>query len=153
MLINIIVIFSFSLMDGQTSQHISDEFNGSIGQAVRRVISVAVGQERAQGLNIRKLGHFFEFSMLGLTSSLYALFSKKRFTRAVPDAFFLGMTVALCDETIQLHVSGRSSQVSDVWLDIFGFACLVFLTYTVRYIYISIKKRTPMPLDGADKEK
>jgi len=59
---------------------------------------------------LRKLAHFAEFAILGI------LLGK---SLKGPNAWMLlsGLLCALCDETIQLFVMGRSSHVGDVWVD------------------------------------
>lgn len=69
---------------------------------------------------LRKLAHFTEFAILGvfLTGTYW---NTKRFLLARP--LFCALFTALCDETLQLFVVGRSGQIGDVWID-FGGACL-----------------------------
>lgn len=69
---------------------------------------------------IRKLAHFTEFAVLGGLAEL--LFGRRRRTMLAGLMFSLltGVVIALCDETIQLFVPGRTGQVPDVWLDIAG---------------------------------
>ena len=68
---------------------------------------------------LRKAGHFAEFAILGwLMTKSFSLC--KNFILLKPLAFSL--IVALCDETIQLFVPGRSGAVMDVWIDFAGAA-------------------------------
>lgn len=62
---------------------------------------------------LRKLAHFTEFAILGI-------FLGKSLRASTTDVLLAGLLCALCDETIQLFVMGRSSQVSDVWVDFSG---------------------------------
>ena len=77
--------------------------------------------------NIRKIGHFLEYGIFGAECAIYIFaFTKRRcldFLIAVAIALFVG----LIDETIQIF-SGRGPQISDVWLDFFGFACCFAIT-------------------------
>jgi len=68
---------------------------------------------------LRKIAHFTEFAMLGffLTG---AFWNAKKFLMIKP--MFLGLLAALCDETIQIYAAGRSSSVTDVWIDAAGVA-------------------------------
>ena len=43
-----------------------------------------------------------------------------------------GLLCALCDETIQLFVVGRSSQVSDIWVDFSGILAVAVLLWAIR---------------------
>ena len=42
-----------------------------------------------------------------------------------------GTLAALCDETIQLFVPGRSGQIADVWLDTAGYLTGALLTLLI----------------------
>ena len=69
---------------------------------------------------IRKLAHFTEFAVLGVLAG--ALFGShfKHLWAGLLFAAMTGIVTALCDETIQLFVEGRSGQIQDVWLDVAG---------------------------------
>ena len=76
---------------------------------------------------VRKLAHFTEFLLLGLSSTLLW---RGKVLRALQTAFL----AAFLDETIQLF-SDRSAQISDVWLDLFGAAvgcCLCWLALKLK---------------------
>lgn len=63
---------------------------------------------------IRKLGHIIEFSVLGLLASIF--FRRLRnFSLLKP--LFVCLLVAVCDESIQRVIPGRSALLTDVWLD------------------------------------
>lgn len=69
---------------------------------------------------LRKLGHFGEFGILGffLTGSFWN-WKNFRLTKPLGCALF----VALCDETLQIFIPGRSGQIVDVWIDFAGAFC------------------------------
>ena len=46
-------------------------------------------------------------------------------------ALLPGTLAALCDETIQLFVPGRSGQITDVWLDTAGYLTGALLTLLI----------------------
>lgn len=87
---------------------------------------------------IRKIGHFSEYTLLGILLSnaipAYGLKSEV--------GWFIHLTAAylvpFVDETIQLFVMGRSGQISDVWLDCGGVAFGTLLMIMV----LKRKKRT-----------
>lgn len=60
---------------------------------------------------LRKFAHFTEFLVL---SVLVSALSDKRLI-----SFYICFTVAFLDESIQL-LSGRGSQIQDVWIDLIG---------------------------------
>lgn len=66
---------------------------------------------------LRKLAHFSAFAVLG---ALLARTVTLRTARQPALPFLFGLVSALCDETIQLFVAGRSGEVRDVWIDFSG---------------------------------
>ena len=83
---------------------------------------------------LRKLAHCGEFAILGLllTGTFY---SAKNFTLFKP--ILAGLLCALCDETIQLFVPGRSGNVKDVWIDLSG----VILGTLFMFLLFRLRKR------------
>ena len=69
---------------------------------------------------VRKSAHFTEFAVQGFLIYKSLLMFKVR--HGVKKAIIIGLLTAIVDETIQLSVPGRSSQVSDVMLDTLGAA-------------------------------
>lgn len=65
---------------------------------------------------VRKLGHFSEFTLLGVL--LYFRLRPEGNCLSLP--LVCGILAAMVDETIQLYVPGRSSEVLDVWIDTGG---------------------------------
>lgn len=83
---------------------------------------------------LRKLAHFGEFAILGalLTGTFYRA---KNFILLKPIS--AGLLCALCDETIQLFVPGRSGNVKDVWIDLSG----VVLGTLCMFLLLRLRKR------------
>lgn len=69
---------------------------------------------------IRKLAHFAEYCLEGLLFTLCLRVYTRRFVRHISWPLLLGLLTAVTDETIQRYVPGRSSQVTDVWIDFAG---------------------------------
>ena len=83
---------------------------------------------------IRKTGHFSEYTILGIL--LYGCIRSYGFPaeRRYFIRFTAGFMVPFVDETIQLGVSGRSGQISDVWLDCAGVAFgMLIAALLIRY--------------------
>ncbi len=81
---------------------------------------------------LRKIAHFIEFSLLGVFMT-GAFRYAGRFILLKPLAFTL--LTALCDETLQIFIDGRSGQIFDIWLDFSGavFGTLIaWLIYRLR---------------------
>ncbi len=77
---------------------------------------------------LRKCAHFAEYAVLGALTAA-ALRTSAHFSR--PRALLPGPFAALCDETIQLFVPGRSGQIADVWLDTAGYLTGALLTLLI----------------------
>ncbi|MBD5092670.1 MAG: VanZ family protein [Subdoligranulum sp.] len=113
LLLWILFIFSRSLQPAAASTQESD--------GVRQLLSLLVRHDLSSTF-VRKLAHFVEFGVLGVLAACLFAGQAKRSLTALFYSAALGMTVALCDETIQLFVAGRDGRVLDVWLDFAG-AC------------------------------
>ena len=84
---------------------------------------------------IRKLGHFTEFGVLGVLSAILFCGRCRHLRTGLLSAVMTGMVTALCDETIQLFVAGRTGQIPDVWIDVAGTAAGAVLALSVRVIW------------------
>ena len=84
---------------------------------------------------IRKCAHFLEFSGLGflLTCDLY-LFCKYPI-KNIPATLLIGLLTACIDETIQIFSVGRSSKVTDVWVDFSGIVAATVVTVILWQVF------------------
>ena len=82
---------------------------------------------------IRKMAHMSEFALLGLlwTTLLFQI-KQIHLSAALVLAGYFALLVALTDETIQLFIPGRGSQVSDVWIDFTGSCLGILLAWILR---------------------
>ena len=120
-----IIIFSFSLQPADTSSQVSSGFGRWLIEVfapnfIDEFESMPEEQLAYIHFLLRKCAHFTEYFILGalvLLSQRHAGIRRKIFTGLV-----ICMLVASVDETIQLFVSGRSGQISDVLLDTAGAA-------------------------------
>jgi VanZ family protein len=69
---------------------------------------------------IRKLGHFSEYMLEGFWLMLCLRVYTKHYFRHISWPMLGALLTAMCDETIQIFTQGRSSQVTDVWIDFSG---------------------------------
>ena len=77
---------------------------------------------------LRKLGHFTEFAVLGVfVTGVFR--NAKNFTLFKP--LGLCLFTAVCDETLQLFIAGRSGNVRDIWIDFSGALLGTLLTWLV----------------------
>ena len=91
---------------------------------------------------IRKLAHFTEFTALGILLSIDTVLFLKNMKQYVWIPLFIGLLVALIDETIQLFPVGRSSSVKDVWLDFSGVIFGTILLLVSKHIYLFKLRKT-----------
>ena len=89
-------------------------------QAVlRRLGHPALAQRLTQHV-VRKMAHFCEYLLEGFLLMLCMRVYSRHPLRHITVPMLGGVLTALTDETIQLYSPGRSSQVTDVWLDSVG---------------------------------
>ena len=88
--------------------------SGRVGELLRPLLELVVGQGGVTDHLVRKLAHFAEYAVLGaLLLLLTAVGFRVRLQTVVNCLFFL------TDETIQIF-TGRGPQIQDVWLDFAG---------------------------------
>lgn len=91
---------------------------------------------------LRKCAHFAEYTVLGALTAA-ALRTGAHFSW--PAALLPGTLAALCDETIQLFVPGRSGQIADVWLDTAGYLTGALLTLLIFFLCRKRPKQRKTP--------
>ena len=120
-----IIIFSFSLQPADTSSQVSSGFGRWLIEVfapnfIDEFESMSEEQLAYIHFLLRKCAHFTEYFILGALVLLSQRHTEIR--RKVFNGLVICMLVASVDETIQLFVSGRSGQISDVLLDTAGAA-------------------------------
>ena len=89
-------------------------------QAVLRRLEMPGLAQRLTMHLVRKLAHFCEYLLEGFLLMLCMRVYSRHPLRHITVPMLAGVLTALTDETIQLFSEGRSSQVTDVWLDSAG---------------------------------
>jgi VanZ family protein len=93
---------------------------------------------------LRKLAHFTEFACLGFLLGADTLLFVKNGSDIIKHKIYLpafgGLLAAQVDETIQLFVPGRSSQVKDVWIDFSGVVIGVIAVFVIYAVMRKIRK-------------
>ena len=94
---------------------------------------------------VRKLAHFCEYMLEGFLLMLCMRVYTRRYARHISVPMLGGVLTAMADETIQIYSPGRSSQVTDVWLDSAGvlagiLIALVFML-ACEGLYYHMKRR------------
>ena len=130
------IIFSFSMRDGETSSAQSGAVVDIVGPAVEKVLPI-FGVEPTRDnvvIFVRKCGHFLEFALLGMVFFFAVASLCKKKTTAMVWAMGLAFLTACGDEYIQSFSPGRASQFTDVLIDsagaltgiLFAFLCTLF---------------------------
>ena len=125
-------IFSNSMAVAQVSSASSGRVLQLMQAALRRLGHPALAQRLTMHF-VRKLAHFCEYLLEGFLLMLCMRVYSRHPLRHITVPMLGGVLTALTDETIQLYSPGRSSQVTDVWLDSVGvlagiLAALVLMT-------------------------
>ena len=89
---------------------------------------------------VRKTAHFTEFAIEGILLLSVVKGYTTRPLRFLGWPLLAGLMTALTDETIQLFSLGRSSQVTDVWIDFVGVVTGTLLAFLVQAIVRRCKK-------------
>ena len=112
-------IFSNSMAVAQVSSASSGRVLTLLQGALRRLGHPALAQRLTQHI-VRKMAHFCEYMLEGFLLMLCMRVYSRHPLGHITVPMLGGVLTALTDETIQLYSPGRSSQVTDVWLDSVG---------------------------------
>ncbi len=112
-------IFSNSMAVADVSSVSSGRVLQLLQAVMRRLGMPGLAQRLTMHL-VRKLAHFCEYLLEGFLLMLCMRVYSRHPLRHITVPMLAGVLTALTDETIQLFSEGRSSQVTDVWLDSAG---------------------------------
>ena len=143
-LLTVAFIFSNSLKSPEESTEDSD--------LVGDILSSIIPPETELGEFIleylRKIAHFSEYGLLGILIALIISLYLKRPWRFALISLPSCVTLAVIDESLQ-YISGRGPEISDVWIDLGGFAVFSSITYIavilIRILVKHIKSKTEVP--------
>ena len=122
-------IFRNSLENGTQSSMRSQELMAVLNELLGKVHLGPLSEH-----TIRKLAHFAEFTMEGFLLMLCLRVYTAHFVRHMSWPLLGGMTTALTDETIQRFIPNRTSAVTDVWIDMAGVVCGLFVALIILLI-------------------
>ena len=132
LIVLIILTVAFIFIQSAKSPERSAEDSDRVGEMVEEIIPPDTPPGEFIQINLRKIAHFVEFSVLGLEVALYVwLFARKR--SFILASYPIALFIALIDETVQIF-SGRGSSLSDVWLDFSGFLTTATLFYGIALL-------------------
>jgi VanZ family protein len=126
-LVWVIFIFSFSLENAQSSSLASSRLAQVVYDLVNSILPTSTLTLKDFSVLVRKSAHFISFSILMML--VLRLTFDKLINWKIGSWLFC-LLIAITDETIQMFVPGRSSQVSDVILDMSG-ATLILMLFIV----------------------
>ena len=112
-------IFSNSMKIASVSSVSSGRVLQLLQAVLRRLGHPGLAQRLTMHI-VRKMAHFCEYTLEGFLLMLCMRVYSRRPLRHITVPMLAGLLTALTDETIQLFSQGRSSQVTDVWLDSAG---------------------------------
>lgn len=115
----IVFIFSNSLQIADVSEGASGRVLGIL-QGILRHLGLPGAADRLTMHIVRKLAHFCEYTLEGFLLMLCMRVYTRNYIWHISVPLLGGVLTALADETIQIYSPGRSSQVTDVWLDSAG---------------------------------
>ena len=115
----IVFIFSNSLQIADVSEGASGRVLGIL-QGILRHLGLPGAADRLTMHIVRKLAHFCEYMLEGFLLMLCMRVYTRNYVWHISVPLLGGVLTALADETIQIYSPGRSSQVTDVWLDSAG---------------------------------
>ena len=126
--IALIACIAFIFRNSLESGALSSARSQAVMQKINEILSV-VNLGPLSEHTVRKLAHFAEFTLEGFLLMLCLRVYTARFVRHISWPLLGGMTTALLDETIQRFIPNRTSQVTDVWIDMAGvvFGALIAL--------------------------
>ncbi|MCD7748353.1 MAG: VanZ family protein [Firmicutes bacterium] len=132
----IFLALAFIWLNSAMDSVMSDEESSRILDLLNRITEAIFNRSLTLHV-VRKLAHFVEFAVLGgLFYLSVALFDTSPSLR-IYISETLSLIVALIDETIQLSSDGRSSQVTDVWLDSLGsFSAILCLALLFALLHL-----------------
>ena len=126
--IALIACIAFIFPNSLESGALSSARSQAVMQKINEILSV-VNLGPLSEHTVRKLAHFAQFTLEGFLLMLCLRVDTNRFVRHISWPLLGGMTTALLDETIQRFIPNRTSQVTDVWIDMAGvvFGALIAL--------------------------
>ena len=124
-------IFGNSLLDGEAS----NEHSGRLMEILKPLLDPhdRIPQKDFH-VFVRKMAHFTEFFLLGVTATFAAKQISAAFgIRSVFMPLFFTLASAVTDEMIQ-NFTGRTSSVKDVLIDFSGAVCGLLVTYMISWL-------------------
>ena len=140
----IVFIFSNSMQIGDVSETASGRVLLLMKKVFTRLGMPGVANHLTDHI-VRKLAHFCEYMLEGFLLMLCMRVYTRQYIWHISVPMLGGVLTALTDETIQIFSPGRSSQVTDVWLDsagvLAGILVAIVLLLACEGLYYHMKRR------------
>lgn len=131
----IVLTLAFIWSESLKPVSVSEKESAGVMEVIRPFLELFVGKGNVTDHLVRKLAHFTEYSVLGVTMAAWAYLNRTQklyYALLIPAGFLAGSI----DETIQYFV-GRGNQFSDVMLDLGGF---IFGAIVLHLAVFAIKR-------------
>lgn len=130
-------IFSNSLANATESTQQSNK----VVKIIQDIAKALSPEATVEPESIRKSAHFIEFFVLGALYYIGSFFIKASRVSLFFHSLFISILSALTDETLQIFSQGRSSEVTDVWIDFLGVLLAHIIIFAVYYSYRFFKAK------------
>lgn len=136
-------MIAFAFIHSSMPADLSGEESESVMDILQSILNFLGFSAELTDHIVRKAAHFAEYTAIGmlLMSCAYSFCRTKPY-RYCSQIFFVGLATAVCDETIQLNVPGRSGQITDVLLDFSGVLTGAVFMLIIYTLYRKIRKIT-----------
>ena len=132
-----LLIFSFSAQNGETSGNLSNRFMSSLLIPIFNFLGVTIQDLNSWGLLIRKAAHMFIYFVLAILS-VHALFVSNFFKNKVYNygtALVISFLYACSDEWHQSFTPGRTMAFADVLIDTAGAILGLILFFLIKTFF------------------
>ena len=134
---NLAFIWGNSLLEGSKSAKLTT----SVVQMDSSVQTKSVDEVKLIRRFIRKSAHVVEFASLGMLLTWGCRMAGLTGVGLCALPLLGGLVTACIDETIQLYVPGRSSELMDVWMDAAGVAVGMILFFVGYHVWKKYKHK------------
>lgn len=135
----------FILYNGSRTSETSNAHSDAVIEAVKPDYDKAEDEQKPIALNalVRKSAHIIEFALFGaFFTALMLSLTKKRLTPWLGYPLFASLALAALDEFIQ-SFAGRTSAVSDVWIDTAGAFIGFLISLAVFSVLAKARRKKP----------
>lgn len=143
-IITLVLIILWMILIFHLSNQVSTESSKLSGGLTHKILEVlnmldgkTIEQQEIIETTIRKLAHFFLYTLGGILILLYINLYKITDNNKVIISWTIGTAYAITDELHQLFVPGRSGEIRDVFIDSLGIIIGIII---IRLIFKMIKR-------------